>query len=45
MDTQKKITRATIKSFVKKNKDQLYISNKSDFDGMVDGVTECHNQD
>lgn len=39
----KKITLATIKSFIKKNED-LYIKNKSDFDGMVDGVRECSNQ-
>lgn len=37
-----KITRATIKSFVKKNFDNLFIENVSDFDGMVDMVVR-HN--
>jgi len=31
-----KITLATIKSFVRKNQDNLYINVKSDFDGMTD---------
>lgn len=38
-----KITRSTIKSFIKKNKDNLYISNLSDFDGMIDCVRDCRN--
>ena len=33
-----KITKATIKSFVKKNKEQLYIAHTSRFDGMIDGI-------
>lgn len=36
-----KITLATIKSFVRKNRDKLWISNRSDFDGMVDCVMPC----
>ena len=36
--TTKKITLATVKSFVKKNFDNLYIRNDSDFDGMQDCV-------
>ena len=37
---QKKITRATIKSFVRKNRENLHILTKSRFDGMVDGCRE-----
>lgn len=37
----KKITKATLKSFVKKNIDSLYIEKKSEFNGMVDGVERC----
>lgn len=33
-----KITRATVKSFIKKNFDNLYINRKSRFDGSVDCV-------
>jgi len=39
--TTKKITLATVKSFVKKNLDNLYIRNDSDFDGMQDCVVSC----
>jgi len=39
----KKITKATIKSFVKKNFDNLYIRNVSKFDGMVDMVVTNRN--
>lgn len=35
-----KITRATIKSFIKKNQNNLYIKKESDFDGRVDCVVE-----
>lgn len=38
----KKITLATFKSFVKKNRQDLFILNKSDFDGMQDCVTSCN---
>jgi len=38
---EKKITLATIKSFIRKNREKLWISNRSDFDGMVDCVMEC----
>jgi hypothetical protein len=34
----KKITKATFKSFVKKNRESLLIQTKSSFDGMVDGI-------
>lgn len=37
-----KITKATVKSFIKKNKATLFINVKSSFDGMVDGCTS-HN--
>jgi len=33
----KKITLATIKSFIRKNEDKLFINVKSSFDGMIDG--------
>lgn len=32
-----KITKATLKSFVKKNREQLFVNVKSKFDGMTDG--------
>lgn len=34
----KKITKATFKSFVKKNRENLLIKTKSSFDGMTDGI-------
>lgn len=40
----KKITLATIKSFIHKNKDNLHISNKSNFDGMIDCVSDCNDK-
>jgi hypothetical protein len=33
-----KATRATIKAFIKRNRDRLLVSVKSQFDGTVDGV-------
>lgn len=33
-----KITLATVKSFIKKNIDNLYLNVKSEFDGMTDGL-------
>ena len=33
-----KITRATLKSFIRKNKDNLFIHCKRTFNGMTDGV-------
>jgi len=38
---EKKITLATIKSFIRKNKEHLHIDCKSSFDGMVDCVMPC----
>lgn len=38
MAAAKKITLATVKSFIKKNAGKLYISERSRFDGMVDCV-------
>lgn len=38
ISTTKRITLATIKSFIRKNADNLYINPKSSFDGMVDCV-------
>lgn len=40
----KKITRTTIKSFIKNNFDDLYISTRSRFNGMIDCVDRCHDQ-
>ena len=40
----KKITRTTIKSFIKKNFDDLYISTRSRFNGMIDCVDACADQ-
>ena len=37
----KKITRTTIKSFIKKNFDDLYISTRTRFNGMIDCVVAC----
>lgn len=34
----KKITRATFKSFINKNMDNLHIDVRSSFDGMIDGL-------
>lgn len=36
--TQKRITLATLKSFIKKNAGELYINVHSSFDGMTDGI-------
>ena len=38
----KKITKATFKSFIRKNIDYLYINVKTEFDGMVDGCEPRH---
>lgn len=40
-----KITMTTIKSFIRKNQGNIYIRTKSSFDGMVDCVKECADQD
>lgn len=40
----KKITKATFKSFLKKNQGNLYVQNKSSFDGMTDCVESCSDQ-
>ena len=39
----KKITAATVKSFINKNKDKLFINIVSDFDPMCDGVKNLEN--
>ncbi len=36
----KRITKSTIKSFIKKNADNLYIQKKSSYDGMCDGWSD-----
>lgn len=38
----KRITLATIKSFVRKNREGLYINVKESFDGMIDGCKSLH---
>lgn len=40
----RKITKATVKKFIRENKENLLISNKSRFDGMVDCVMPSNNQ-
>ena len=40
--TAKKITLSTVKSFIKKNRENLFINVKSSFDGMTDGVEQLH---
>ena len=39
-----KITLTTIKMFIKKNKENLYIRNKQSFDSMIDGSARCNDQ-
>jgi len=39
--TSKRITKATLKAFIRKNAKNLYIRQESSFDGMTDG-TEYH---
>lgn len=34
-----RITKATIKSFIKKNQENLFLLTKSSYDGMVDGLS------
>jgi hypothetical protein len=38
----KKITLATLKSFIKNNSGKLFINVKSSFDGMIDGCASYH---
>ena len=40
-----KVTLATVKSFVRKNSENLFIATHSHFDGMVDCVMPCANQE
>jgi hypothetical protein len=42
--TKKKITRATVKAFIRRNEGRLFISTRSRFDGMTDGVESCRDQ-
>jgi len=37
----KKITRATIKSFIRRHIKDLHLRQKTTFDGQVDGCTDC----
>lgn len=37
-----KITIATVKSFINKNRAALLVNQKSDFDSMTDGISQCH---
>ena len=40
----KKPTKATFKSFIRKNKDRLYVKEVSRFNDMVDGVDEVNGE-
>jgi len=42
MLTTKKITRTTVKTFIRNNAANLYINVKSEFDGMSDGCEQRH---
>lgn len=39
----KKITLSTVKSFIKKNSDNIYINIRSEFNGMIDGLSFYNN--
>lgn len=41
----KKITLATVKSFIRKNRESLLIMTKSHFDGMTDGIQQCSDRE
>jgi hypothetical protein len=44
MNTQtetRRITKATFKGFVNRNRERLYIKVKREFDGMIDGCRDC----
>lgn len=44
MNTQtatRRITKATLKAFVNRNRERLYIKVKREFDGMIDGCRDC----
>lgn len=40
--TKKRVTRATVRAFINKNRDRLEINVRSAFDGMVDGCVVCN---
>jgi hypothetical protein len=40
----KKVTKSTLKSFIRKNEGKLFIRVKSRFDGMVDGAIDSSDQ-
>jgi hypothetical protein len=42
---EKKITKATVKSFINKNFDNLFIKFQSSFDGMTDGIEYSKNSE
>jgi len=37
-----KVTKATFKSFLRKNEGKLHVNHKRSFDGMIDGCAELH---
>jgi len=43
--TNKKITKATFKSFVNRNRENLYFIPHSSFDGMIDGIRKADNME
>ncbi len=40
----KKITKATYKSFIKKNRKRLYVILRSEFNGMIDGCEDIQKE-
>jgi hypothetical protein len=44
MQAAKKITKATFKSFLKKNPGKIYVKTRTRFDGMTDGIEDCQDQ-
>lgn len=44
IEPSKKITLATVKAFIAKNRGELHISCRSRFNGMTDGVESCNDQ-
>ena len=45
LNETKKITLATLKSFAKRNRDNLFVKNLSHFDGMTDCVETINDQE
>jgi len=39
---EKRVTKTALKSFINKNRPELYINVKSEYDGMIDCLTNVH---